>query len=602
MKLLELKMKLLKMKFKLLIAAVILLVGILMILTGLAAGAFTKAFQADSPLVAVTPEQSNEASALALSWVDQLDDAGKIHDYLPKFTLTSSDGDVIFTKTFTLSAANVNFIADQLNQQNIAQNEQLYLSYGLLLAGKNLANIPYKETLDKLQSKVAKQGQKDITIHVKDPYFKKVESPDGKVSYVFAGYIDYEKKIPFSVMQEVKTYNGTYTLSYEDTNQVEIQKVPLPCGCKDPVYYDRTLTVTYPKFKELNYQKDYTALYKLIEPKGFRAKEDQLLFFRQVYAYDPMFSDPLLFDSFAMQLMKELGISQGSTLSSLNISDFETPSGLATGKIPAQFYPFYQEAGQKYGIPWSVLASIHFQETRFGFDLSTSSAGAIGQMQFLPETWKEFGVDANHDGKADPFDAKDAIFTAANYLSYELKATGSLAKAIWWYNHDNAYINQVLARAKLYATGGVVTGSTYAFTGNASAKAKAIIETAFRYNGQKKYIYGRGRTPADVRNGIFDCSSFVAYVFYQNGINLYDSYTPNYYGVATTSLIKLGVPVSEAQAQPGDLVFYDGHVGIYVGNGRWFGYQTSGAYETNVHTSYWGSLRKPLIGFRRILK
>jgi peptidoglycan DL-endopeptidase CwlO len=600
MKLLELKMKLLKMKFKLLIAAVILLVGFLMILTGLAAGAFTKAFQADSPLVAVTPEQSNEASALALSWVDQLDDAGKIRDYLPKFTLTTSSDEGTFTNTFTLSSSNVDYIVDQLNQQNIAQNNQVYLSYGLLLAGKNLAYIPYKETLDKLQSKVTKQAQKEITIHVQDPYFKEIESTDGKVSFIFDGYLEYEKKIPYSVMEEVKTYNGIYHLNYEDTKQAEIQRVLLP-GSKDE-YYNRTITVTYPKFKDINYQKDYTALYKLIEPKGFRQKQDQLLFFRQVYAYDPMFSDPLLFDSFAMQLMKELGISQASTLSSLNISDYETSSGLATGKIPAQYYPFYQEAGQKYGIPWSVLASIHFQETRFGFDLSTSSAGAIGQMQFLPETWKEFEVDANHDGKADPYDAKDAIFTAANYLSHELKATGSLAKAIWRYNHDSAYVNQVLARAKLYATGGVVTGSTYTFTGNASAKAKAIIETAFRYNGQKKYIYGRGRTPDDVRNGIFDCSSFVAYVFYQNGVNIYDSYTPTYYGVATTSLIKLGVPVSEAQAQPGDLIFYDGHVGIYLGNEQWFGYQTSGAYETNVHTSYWGSSQKPLIGFRRILR
>jgi membrane-bound lytic murein transglycosylase B len=37
-------------------------------------------------------------------------------------------------------------------------------------------------------------------------------------------------------------------------------------------------------------------------------------------------------------------------------------------------------------------------------------------MQFMPATWKAYGVDANGDGKKDPYNPVDAIFAAARYL------------------------------------------------------------------------------------------------------------------------------------------------------------------------------------------
>ena len=67
-------------------------------------------------------------------------------------------------------------------------------------------------------------------------------------------------------------------------------------------------------------------------------------------------------------------------------------------------------------MPWQVLAGINEIETDYGRNLSVSSAGAVGWMQFLPSTWKEWGVDANGDGIADPYNPVDAIFTAARYL------------------------------------------------------------------------------------------------------------------------------------------------------------------------------------------
>ena len=49
-------------------------------------------------------------------------------------------------------------------------------------------------------------------------------------------------------------------------------------------------------------------------------------------------------------------------------------------------------------MPWQVLAAINEIETDYGRNLSVSSAGAVGWMQFLPSTWKAWGVDANGDG------------------------------------------------------------------------------------------------------------------------------------------------------------------------------------------------------------
>ena len=85
-------------------------------------------------------------------------------------------------------------------------------------------------------------------------------------------------------------------------------------------------------------------------------------------------------------------------------------------EIPPFLLPIYQACGTEYGIPWEVLASINKIETGFGTNLNVSSAGAVGWMQFLPSSWEAFGVDANGDGRKDPYNPVDAICAAANYL------------------------------------------------------------------------------------------------------------------------------------------------------------------------------------------
>ena len=119
-----------------------------------------------------------------------------------------------------------------------------------------------------------------------------------------------------------------------------------------------------------------------------------------------------------------------------------------------QLLPIWQAAGQAYGIPWSVLAAIDKVESNFGQNMGPSSAGAIGWMQFMPDTWARWGTDANADGLADPWNAEDAIYSAARYLAASGGAT-DIRAAVFSYNHAWWYVDEVLQLAQQYDAGGV---------------------------------------------------------------------------------------------------------------------------------------------------
>lgn len=84
-----------------------------------------------------------------------------------------------------------------------------------------------------------------------------------------------------------------------------------------------------------------------------------------------------------------------------------------------------------------------------------------------------------------------------------------------------------------------------------SASGSAVVDIAMRYLGVP-YQWG-GSTPAG-----FDCSGFTQYVYAQAGISLPRSSSAQRYA---------GTVVSRAEAQPGDLIWSPGHIGIYAGNG-----------------------------------
>lgn len=83
-------------------------------------------------------------------------------------------------------------------------------------------------------------------------------------------------------------------------------------------------------------------------------------------------------------------------------------------------------------------------------------ARAMGPMQFIPETWRLYAVDANNDGMADPDNIDDATLAAAGYLCYR---GGDLATPTGWmdalraYNHSDRYARAVRDWATAYAEG-----------------------------------------------------------------------------------------------------------------------------------------------------
>jgi Transglycosylase SLT domain/Peptidase family M23 len=123
----------------------------------------------------------------------------------------------------------------------------------------------------------------------------------------------------------------------------------------------------------------------------------------------------------------------------------------------------WRDAGAAYGIPWPVLAAINKIESNFGQNMGPSSAGAIGWMQFLPSTWERWGVDADGDGVANPWNAADGIYSAARYLAAAGGQT-DIARGLFAYNHADWYVRDVLELANEYGLGGV-TLPAYGMTG-----------------------------------------------------------------------------------------------------------------------------------------
>ena len=164
----------------------------------------------------------------------------------------------------------------------------------------------------------------------------------------------------------------------------------------------------------------------------------------------------------------------------------ETPQALPSAEVPnatgsillppgaweAAFLPVrqlsYEElrllwvhAGASYGIPWQVLAAINKIESNFGRNMGPSSAGAVGWMQFMPDTWLRWGTDGNGDGIADPWNPDDAIHSAARYLAAANGRT-DIARAIFAYNHAQWYVDDVLQLAAMF--GGDVASADAVFT------------------------------------------------------------------------------------------------------------------------------------------
>lgn len=116
---------------------------------------------------------------------------------------------------------------------------------------------------------------------------------------------------------------------------------------------------------------------------------------------------------------------------------------------------------------------------------------------------------------------------------------------------------------------------------------ETVIEAGMKWVGKSPYVWGGGRTEADVIAGRFDCSSFVHYCYASAGIQLGDRAS-----VVTFSLVNMGQKVDASEMRRGDLIFFDtytvdGHIGIYLGDNKFLHDGTSTGVTVSELSGYY---------------
>ncbi len=284
-----------------------------------------------------------------------------------------------------------------------------------------------------------------------------------------------------------------------------------------------------------------------------------------------------------------------------------TPSAYALQSIPPERLRLYQQAGSKFDIDWSFLASIGAQECGNGECGGTNSSGCAGPMQIAyvrgsacspgagPTLWERYGVSA-HPGQAPNInEPADAIYTAARILREDMGAPptgGTYAEyrqaACRYYGACSdatvSYADEVMARAVQYGFTGtgaptatspplaqpVSTSQCSASTLTPEAASSSqIVRVAESQLGQGEHPEGSNCTiygPCEEW-----CSLFAAWVWQHAGVPLPGSTALyGYSGSLYTWTREHGGRVlpPTATPAPGDAVFYgngsseSAHVGI----------------------------------------
>ena len=267
------------------------------------------------------------------------------------------------------------------------------------------------------------------------------------------------------------------------------------------------------------------------------------------------------------------------------------PSQTAVADIPPSYLLLYQEAGLGFDVPWPVLAGIGKVECDHGRNPdpacwkqgAENAAGAGGPMQFLAPTWQQYGLAASGAGTPDRWNPADAIVSAANFLKQN-GAPDNIEQAVFAYNHSQAYVQQVLAWASLYASAydaNPLATANARGAGTVSSAAQAAVAYARAQLGTPYLWGGEGA-------GGFDCSGLVQAAYAAAGVGLPRVAQAQYDATAAST-------VSLAQLQPGDLVFFGAstaaitHVGIVVSPGEMVDAPHTGA-DVRIESYNWPDL------------
>ncbi len=319
--------------------------------------------------------------------------------------------------------------------------------------------------------------------------------------------------------------------------------------------------------------------------------------------------------------------------------------------VPSEYIEYYNEASTLTGIPNWVLAGITKQESNFRNIASPDGAYGVMQQQRYDfdgsDIYKYYlglGLGDLYRSLGYEFETVDEIWEVflndirlqiitgayetrhyANYVLYKKNIAETLdynstenMKLIDWNadendpnfreilrrifacynggpsygmkvdldNAQNNYPNNVFKYAIEFRNSGLVNSGGGAIGDNETIET--AINAGMQWVGKSPYVWGGGRTQADVDAGRFDCSSFVHYCYASAGIQLGDRAS-----AVTFSMVNMGKGVSPSEMKRGDLIFFDtytknGHIAIYLGNGEFLHDGTThGVWINNLNEPYW---------------
>lgn len=313
--------------------------------------------------------------------------------------------------------------------------------------------------------------------------------------------------------------------------------------------------------------------------------------------------------------------------------------------VPQEYVSYFNEASTIFNIPNWCLAAVAKQESNF--NPNTSYGGAYGIMQIQKvdpssgkDLWKyliDMGLGEIYLANGYTFndseemwniflnDPRAQIFAGAyeiryygNYVLYKQNQVPKLnynnnenMDLVKWNSDENdSDFRETLRRIFACYNGGPSYGMKvdldnaqfnypnkvfqYAMefrnaglNQSSNQIIETVIEAGMKWVGKSPYVWGGGRTEADVIAGRFDCSSFVYYCYASAGIQLGDRAS-----VVTFSLVNMGQKVDASEMRRGDLIFFDtytvdGHIGIYLGDNKFLHDGTSTGVTVSELSGYY---------------
>ena len=313
--------------------------------------------------------------------------------------------------------------------------------------------------------------------------------------------------------------------------------------------------------------------------------------------------------------------------------------------VPQEYVNYFNEASTIFNIPNWCLAAVAKQESNF--NPNTSYGGAYGIMQIQKvdpssgkDLWKyliDMGLGEIYLANGYTFndseemwniflnDPRAQIFAGAyeiryygNYVLYKQNKVPKLnynnnenMDLVKWNSDENdSDFRETLRRIFACYNGGPSYGMKvdldnaqfnypnkvfqYAMefrnaglNQSSNQIIETVIEAGMKWVGKSPYVWGGGRTEADVIAGRFDCSSFVHYCYASAGIQLGDRAS-----VVTFSLVNMGQKVDASEMRRGDLIFFDtytvdGHIGIYLGDNKYLHDGTSTGVTVSELSGYY---------------